>query len=84
VHIGQTSKYRGVSWCKSRSKWRAYNHHTGKQHCLGYFDDEKYAARAYDKAARAHHGGNALLNFPVEGEQGMRVGVTSKYRGAEE
>jgi hypothetical protein len=51
---GQTSKYRGVSWCKSRSKWVAQIHHTGKHHNIGRFDNEKEAARAYDTSARAH------------------------------
>jgi hypothetical protein len=76
-----TSKYRGVSWNKSSSKWQADIRHTGKSHHLGWFDDEQDAARAYDRAARAHHGGKATLNFLAEGEQGMGVGVISKYRG---
>jgi hypothetical protein len=76
-----TSKYRGVSWVKSSSKWRAEIQHTGKKRSLGYFDDEQDAARAYDRAARTHHGDKATLNFAAEGEQGMSVGVTSEYRG---
>jgi hypothetical protein len=77
----QTSEYRGVSWDKSNSKWRAQIQHTGKKHCLGYFDDEEEAARAYDRAARAHRGDKATLNFPAEGEQSVDNRKRSKYRG---
>jgi hypothetical protein len=62
---GKTSEYRGVSWSKSSKKWQAQIHFDGKQRHLGYFADEKEAARAYDRASRAHHGGKAKLNFPV-------------------
>jgi hypothetical protein len=82
VNNGKRSKYRGVSWHKSNSKWLAYIKHTGKSQYLGSFDDEEEAARAYDTAARTHHGDKAILNFPVEGKQGLSVGVTSKYRGS--
>jgi hypothetical protein len=78
---GQTSKYRGVCLNKSTSKWQAQIHYAGKQHSLGSFDDEEVAARAYDRAARAHCGDKATLNFPAEGEQGVDNGKRSKYRG---
>jgi hypothetical protein len=73
------SKYRGVSWKKRGNKWIAAIKYDGKQHSLGYFKGEEEAARAYDRAARAQHGDNALLNFPAEGESGSRK--SSKYRG---
>jgi hypothetical protein len=81
VNDGKRSKYRGVYWVKSSSKWRVKIHHTGKNQHLGSFDDEEEAAMAYDRGARTHHGDKAMLNFPAEGEQGMSVGVTSEYRG---
>jgi hypothetical protein len=77
----QTSKYRGVYWNKRDSKWNAQICQAGKQHSLGCFNDEEEAARAYDRAARAHRGDKATLNFPAEGEQGVDNGQTSKYRG---
>jgi hypothetical protein len=60
----QSSKYRGVSWAKSRNKWEARFECDGKRHTLGAFEDEDDAARAHDKAARAHKGEKAQLNFP--------------------
>jgi hypothetical protein len=75
----ERSKYRGVSWHKGGNKWQASIRYDGKQHPLGYFEDEEESARAYDKAARAHHGEKAQLNFPAEGERGSRK--SSKYRG---
>jgi hypothetical protein len=73
------SKYRGVNWHKNSNKWKAQIAYDGKQHSLGYFEDEEEAARAYDRAARAHRGEKALLNFPAEGESGCTK--SSKYRG---
>jgi hypothetical protein len=62
----QSSKYRGVTWKKIDSKWQARIKYDGKRHSLGYFEDEEEAARAYDKAARAHHVEKAQLNFPAK------------------
>lgn len=60
---GRTSRYRGVSWFKRDSCWRAYLVLNGKQFHLGYFDDEKEAARSYDRAARKYFKGFASPNF---------------------
>jgi hypothetical protein len=62
------SKYRGVSWSKSSNKWAARIYYDGKEHSFGCFGDEEEAARAYDNAARAHHGNKATLNFPADAE----------------
>jgi hypothetical protein len=61
----KSSKYRGVCWKKSKSKWIARIAYDSKQHSLGYFEDEQEAAKAYDRAARVHKGGNAQPNFPA-------------------
>jgi hypothetical protein len=74
------SKYRGVNWNKRNSKWIAQISYDGKNRGLGSFEDEEEAARTYDRAARAHKGEKAQLNFPAEGESGPRK--SSKYRGA--
>jgi hypothetical protein len=47
----KSSKYRGVSWDKSRNQWEARIKVAGKLEHLGYFDDEAEAARAFDTRA---------------------------------
>lgn len=47
-----TSKYPGVSWDKSRQKWRAYITINKKQKHLGRFNEEQEAAKAYEQACR--------------------------------
>jgi hypothetical protein len=69
----KTSHYRGVCWYKNSKKWVATITYDGKQHNLGYFEDEEEAARAYDKEARAQRGDNAKLNFAAEGERHLKA-----------
>jgi hypothetical protein len=61
--IVKSSKYKGVSWDKSRSKWHAKIKNFGKHINLGRFDDEDDAARAYDVASIKYHGEFGYLNF---------------------
>jgi hypothetical protein len=58
------SKYKGVKWHKHVKKWAAVISVNGQRKHLGYFADEKQAARAYDKAAKEFRGEYAILNFP--------------------
>lgn len=51
---GSSSKYRGVSWRKSASKWYAYCRLNGKMVGLGLYDDEDEAGRVA-AAFRAEH-----------------------------
>lgn len=63
---GMTSQYKGVSRRNGREGWRATIAYSGKQHCLGTFNDERDAAIAYDEKARELHGEFAHCNFPEE------------------
>ena len=65
---GGSSKYKGVTWDKSRSLWIAGVKVDGKRFNLGRFKDEGDAARAYDAAALKAWGEYARLNFPDEVE----------------
>lgn len=59
-HADGSSRFKGVSWNRSLSKWQASC--CGKY--IGLFGDEQEAARAYDDAASRDYGAFARLNFP--------------------
>jgi hypothetical protein len=59
---GGTSRFKGVS--RKGNKWVAQIKVANKKQHLGYFDDEREAALAYDAAAREAFAGFAKLNFP--------------------
>jgi hypothetical protein len=61
-----TARYKGVSFNESRKMWRVRITIKGFTHHLGYFEDEREAAKAYDKAAIYYFGDNAKLNFEKE------------------
>lgn len=64
---GGSSAYRGVSKRKRGNRWTATINPSGKKTLfLGSFSVEVVAAQAYDKAATAIFGANAILNFPEE------------------
>lgn len=58
-----TSKYLGVNFDKNRNRWRARIRVNDKEIYIGRFKCEIEAAKAYDKAARKHHGEFANPNF---------------------
>ena len=43
-----SSRFRGVAWHKPRGKWKARCQNADREYSLGYFADEREAARAYD------------------------------------
>ena len=57
-----SSRFKGVSWDKSREKWAAYIKINWKKRYLGRFSSEKCAARAYNKSAEELFGEFARLN----------------------
>lgn len=61
VQKNSSSGFKGVSWKKGRSKWRAY---MGGAH-IGHFNTKEEAAKAYDKKALEVFGEFAKLNFPT-------------------
>lgn len=63
------SGFKGVTWWKRDSKWKAQISAAGTNHHLGYYQTKEEAARVYDAAARDLHGEFATLNFPLAGER---------------
>lgn len=73
---GGTSRFKGVHWYKrpdGAGRWRVLIRVGDRRMQVGVFVDEEAAARAYDEAARLHHGQFASLNFPKPGERGALV-----------
>lgn len=60
--VETSSTYRGVSYSKTHSKWRAGIEVEGRSINLGMFNSEEEAAEAYNKAARQHFGDVAYQN----------------------
>lgn len=59
----KTSRFKGVYWDKSNTKWKAHIALNSKRLTLGYFDSEIDAAKEYDMAALRFYGEFASLNF---------------------
>jgi hypothetical protein len=59
-----SSRYRGVSWSRTFNAWIAQIGSRAGHARIGQFQDEREAARAYDRAALALYGEAAMLNFP--------------------
>lgn len=70
-HFSVESPYKGVG--RAGGRWAAGLMVNGSQVILGVFDTAEDAARAYDDAARTHHGEFAAFNFPRDGERGALV-----------
>lgn len=59
-----TSRYKGVSLYREAKKWTAYIRVNKKKIHIGLFENEHYAALAYDLWATDIFGEFARLNFP--------------------
>lgn len=79
-----TSRYKGVSWDKTRNKWRAATSFKGKPIEIGRFDDEIEAAKAHDRKAWELFGEFAWLNFPEELHHGDTEGTEKSGETADE
>jgi hypothetical protein len=74
------SKYKGLYRTNKDKPWAATIGYNRKQIYLGHFEDEKQAARAYDKAAREYHKEFAVLNFPEDANQPPPRGRQTAHR----
>src|SRR5690625_1584144 len=55
LHKGNKSGHKGVTWLKSRKKWRAHIGYKGKQIHLGHFNKKEDAIGARKKAEEKYH-----------------------------
>lgn len=55
VYATNTSGFTGVCWHKPTQRWMARIHASGKQKCLGYFEDKIVAAAVYAQAKAELH-----------------------------
>jgi len=85
---GSSSKFLGVCLFRSggikipeRIRWIAAIAIDGKSKHLGIFENEEDAARAYDDAAKIHHGQWANLNFKENDETWRSNGVRRDTTG---
>ena len=66
MNVGITKRnksgYKGVSWHKCSNKWEVRIRINGKKLHLGLFINKEDAAKAYNDAAKLHHGEFANLN----------------------
>ncbi len=62
INMPTTSKYKGVSWDRSRNKWCAKIKFNNKSVYLGRFEFEEEAGIAYNEAAIRYFGEFANLN----------------------
>lgn len=62
LNSDNTSGFKGVTWNKASQRWRATIKVNRRKLHLGYFEDSKEAAKAYDIAAIQHHGMFAKTN----------------------
>ena len=70
--MASVSGYRGVQQTPT-GLWRAKMRIDGKSRHLGTYESAEAAARAYDVAAIANHGGFAVLNFPPKPRRSVKA-----------
>ena len=71
--VNRPSKYVGLTWHRRMKRWEARIRVHGKTKNLGYYEDEKEAARAFDEQAALH---GRPMNFPLhEGQKQAKKGA---------
>ncbi|MFZ2148176.1 MAG: DNA polymerase I [Sedimentisphaerales bacterium] len=73
-----SSKYKGVVWNRRQKCWQAQIQINHKLTFLGRFNDEVHAAKAYDRAAKKHHGQFAALNFQHSTHRRLRSTIINE------
>lgn len=63
-----SSTYKGVTWNKSKKKWKVAICINRQKIHLGYFNSEMKAAKAYDKGAKKYFGTFAHTNLKIKVE----------------
>lgn len=63
------SGFKGVTRDRKSGLWKAQIYADKRRINVGMFHNKAAAARAYDDAARVHHGGFGRYNFPLPGER---------------
>ena len=58
----KSSQFKGVSWSKWQKRWRVQITMDGKKIWVGFFENEKHAAHAYNLMAKKYFGKFAFLN----------------------
>lgn len=73
-----TSGYKGVTEVKrgNNINYQVYIGHANKNIYIGFFENAREAAKAYDIAASRYHGKFARLNFP-RAETNRKTGTTA-------
>lgn len=75
-----TTGAKGVTWDKKAARYRAKIQVDHKRLHLGYFDKLEDASKAYDDAARVHHGPYAVLNGGIDGRSSKSSGNALRRR----
>ncbi len=68
-----TSRYKGVSFVKSKKIWRARIEKNGQSHYLGDYAKEEHAALAYNKAAKEMFGDIAYQNQIIKNDERRKL-----------
>ncbi len=63
----KTSQYKGVHWNRNIQKWHSKITINEDEMSLGYFEDERKAALAYDRVAVKHYRKANILKLVVRG-----------------